>query len=55
LFSVITEHYPASLILMRSAFTSLLDLAERALPSLTPDYLTDPAPSMKRHQRDDTP
>jgi nitrous oxidase accessory protein len=52
LFSVIAEHYPASLILMRSAFASLLDVAERALPSLTPDLLTDPAPAMTRRSRD---
>jgi nitrous oxidase accessory protein len=51
LFSVIAEHHPASLILMRSTFASLLDIAERALPSLTPDLLIDPAPSMTRHDR----
>jgi len=50
LFSVIAEHHPASLILMRSTFASLLDAAERALPSLTPELLTDASPSMKpRH------
>jgi len=51
LFSVITEHYPASLILAHSAFTALLDLAERALPSLTPDYLVDATPSMRRQAK----
>jgi nitrous oxidase accessory protein len=55
LFSVIAEHYPASLILMHSTFASLLDVAERALPSLTPDLLTDPAPSMKRRPRGERP
>jgi nitrous oxidase accessory protein len=55
LFSVIAEHYPASLILMRSTFASLLDLAERALPSLTPDLLIDSAPSMKPRPRDARP
>jgi len=50
LFSIIAEHHPASLILMRSTFVSLLDAAERALPSLTPELLTDASPSMKpRH------
>jgi nitrous oxidase accessory protein len=50
LFSVIAEHHPASLILMRSTFVSLLDAAERALPSLTPEMLTDASPSMRPRQ-----
>jgi nitrous oxidase accessory protein len=48
LFSMIVEQRPASLILMRSAFSTLLDGAERAIPSLTPNTLADAAPSMKR-------
>ena len=48
LFSVIVERQPASLILMRSTFATLLDAAERVLPSLTPDALVDSAPAMKR-------
>src|SRR5262249_12854201 len=55
LFSVIAEHHPASLILMRSAFASLLDVAERALPSLTPDLLIDPAPAMTRRAAGERP
>jgi nitrous oxidase accessory protein len=47
LFSVIVAHQPASLILLRSTFASLLDAAERVLPSLTPEALVDSAPAMK--------
>jgi nitrous oxidase accessory protein len=47
LFSVIVEQRPASLILMRSTFTTLLDVAERVLPSLTPETLSDATPAMR--------
>jgi nitrous oxidase accessory protein len=47
LFSVIVEQRPASLILMRSTFTTLLDAAERVIPSLTPETLVDRTPSMR--------
>ncbi|MGH7618669.1 MAG: nitrous oxide reductase family maturation protein NosD [Gemmatimonadaceae bacterium] len=47
LFSVIVEKHAASLILMHSAFTSLLDAAERVVPSLTPDALADARPAMR--------
>ena len=46
LFSMIVEQRPASLVLMRSTFASLLDAAERVLPSLTPDALADHTPAM---------
>jgi nitrous oxidase accessory protein len=48
LFSMLVEHAPPTLILMRSAFVELLDGAERILPSITPDALVDRAPSMRR-------
>jgi nitrous oxidase accessory protein len=48
LFSLIVERQPASLILLRSTFATLLDAAERVLPSLTPDALVDSTPAMKR-------
>jgi nitrous oxidase accessory protein len=48
LFSVIVARQPASLILLRSTFATLLDAAERVLPSLTPDALVDATPAMKR-------
>jgi nitrous oxidase accessory protein len=47
LFSVIVAQRPASLILMHSVFTTLLDGAERVMPSLTPETLTDPTPAMR--------
>lgn len=47
LFSMIVERQPASLVLLRSTFTTLLDAAERVLPSLTPDALVDARPAMK--------
>ena len=47
LFSMIVERQPASLVLLRSTFSTLLDAAERVLPSLTPDVLIDARPAMK--------
>ncbi|HXT17327.1 MAG TPA: nitrous oxide reductase family maturation protein NosD [Gemmatimonadaceae bacterium] len=47
LFSVIVEHQSPALILMRSAFVELLENAERALPSLTPNALVDSTPAMR--------
>ena len=43
---VVAGNGPA-LILLRSSFLSLLDAAERVLPTLTPDGLADTAPSMR--------
>jgi len=50
LFSVLVEHHPPALILMRSAFADLLDGAERIMPSLTPDALVDSTPAMRRNR-----
>jgi hypothetical protein len=36
------------LIALRSPFVALLDVAERVLPSLTPEMLADRSPSMQR-------
>ena len=47
LFSLIAQTNEPSLILLRSVFVSLLDAAERALPSLTPEALVDRRPSMR--------
>src|SRR6185503_1849288 len=47
LFSVIVEHQSPALILMRSAFVELLENAERALPSITPNALVDSTPAMR--------
>jgi nitrous oxidase accessory protein len=47
LFSLITERNEPSLILLRSFFVDILDLAERVFPVLTPQALTDGAPLMR--------
>ncbi len=47
LFSYLVEHNEPSLILMRSLFIDLLDIAERIIPSLTPETLVDDKPLMK--------
>lgn len=48
LYSVLVERTPASLILLRSFFPALLDIAEQVLPALTPAALVDDAPMMRR-------
>lgn len=47
LFSVIVEHLPPSLLLIRSFMVYLLDKAEKIIPSLTPEYLIDNKPVIK--------
>lgn len=47
LFSVIVERQPEALILMRSMFVRLLDMAERMMPVMTPRTLTDESPQMR--------
>jgi nitrous oxidase accessory protein len=47
LFSLLVARNQPSLILLRSAFVSLLDAAERVLPALTPEMLADASPAMK--------
>lgn len=46
LFSLIVEHNEPALILMRSLFIDLLDVAERIVPALTPETLIDNQPLM---------
>lgn len=48
LFSLLVQSNESSLILLRSLFVSLLDAAERTLPTLTPDAVIDRAPAMRR-------
>jgi nitrous oxidase accessory protein len=48
LFSFLVAQNEPVLITLRSPFVSLLDLAERVLPALTPETLVDARPSMKR-------
>ena len=48
LYSVLVERNPAALILLRSFFPALLDMAEQVMPALTPAALVDDAPMMRR-------
>ena len=47
MYSMIVEQNPNSLILLRSFMVSLLDKAEKAIPSLTPEDLLDDKPMIK--------
>ena len=47
MYSMIIEQNPNSLMLLRSFMVSLLDKAEKAIPSLTPENLKDEKPLMK--------
>lgn len=47
LYSMIVEENPNSLILLKSFTVQLLDKAEKAIPSLTPENLIDEKPSIK--------
>ncbi len=50
MYSMIVEQNPNSLILLRSFMVSLLDKAEKAIPSLTPENLTDDKPMIKANK-----
>jgi nitrous oxidase accessory protein len=47
MYAMVVEQNPTTLILMRSFIVSLLDKAEKAIPSLTPENLVDDKPVMK--------
>lgn len=47
MYAMIVEQNPTTLILMRSFMVSILDKAEKAIPSLTPENLLDDKPMMK--------
>ncbi|MDF2192514.1 nitrous oxide reductase family maturation protein NosD [Paraflavitalea sp. CAU 1676] len=47
LYSMLVERDPNSLLLLRSFMVGLLDKAEKAIPSLTPENLVDTLPFMK--------
>ncbi len=47
MYAMIVEQNPTALILMRSFMVSLLDKAEKAIPSLTPENLVDERPMIK--------
>ncbi len=50
LFSVLVEKNEPALILLRSLFVNLLDLAEEYIPLMTPEMLVDQKPLMSRVQ-----
>jgi len=47
LYAMVVEENPVTIVLMRSFMVSLLDRAEKAIPSLTPEYLVDDKPKIK--------
>jgi nitrous oxidase accessory protein len=47
MYAMVIEQNPNSLILLRSFMVTLLDKAEKAIPSLTPENLVDEKPFMK--------
>lgn len=47
LFSLLVAREEPALVLLRSTFVSLLDLAERMVPALTPETLADGHPAMR--------
>lgn len=47
MYAMVVEQNPTTLILMRSFLVSLLDKAEKAIPSLTPENLIDHQPMIK--------
>lgn len=47
LYSMITERNTGSLLLLRSFLTTMLDRAEKVIPSITPEKLRDEYPLMK--------
>jgi nitrous oxidase accessory protein len=52
MYSMVIEENPNSLLLLRSFMVSLLDKAEKAIPSLTPENLIDEQPLMRRKKHD---
>ncbi len=48
LYSIVVERMPYSVMLLRSFMVGLLDRAEKVMPSLTPQNLTDSKPRMRR-------
>jgi nitrous oxidase accessory protein len=51
MYSMVIEQNPNSLILLRSFMVTLLDKAEKAIPSLTPENMVDEQPIMKNQIR----
>ncbi len=51
MYSMIVEQNPHTLILFRSFMVNLMDKAERAIPSMTPENLADETPRMKPNKQ----
>lgn len=49
LYAIVVERVPASMLLTHSFMVHLLDRAERAFPSITPDTVVDASPSFRPH------
>lgn len=49
LYSVVVGRVPSAMLLMRSPIVHLLDQAEKAFPTMTPERVTDENPTMKPH------
>lgn len=47
LYAVVVGRVPSSVLLLRSPVVHLLDQAEKAFPSITPERVADPRPSMR--------
>ncbi|MBD3298688.1 MAG: nitrous oxide reductase family maturation protein NosD, partial [candidate division Zixibacteria bacterium] len=47
IFSLVVERNPPALVLMRSLLVDVLDMAERLIPTLTPETLVDKRPAME--------
>ena len=50
LYAIVTEQVPASLFLLHSFMVHLLDRAEKAFPTITPESVLDSSPAMKPHK-----
>lgn len=50
MYSMVIEHNPNAVLLLRSFIVSLLDRAEKAIPSLTPETFLDEKPLMKPYR-----
>lgn len=51
LFALLVQRSPAALVLLRSAFLDVLEVAEKVAPVLTPETLVDERPLMKEATR----
>lgn len=49
LYAVVVSRVPSSVLLLRSPIVHLLDQAEKAFPSITPETVMDETPAMRPH------